>query len=44
MFIKTIDKNGKIEHINWKNNFNAIRKKLNVEYPGYIVHEVKLYF
>ncbi|XP_015377498.1 PREDICTED: apyrase-like, partial [Diuraphis noxia] len=39
MWVKTIDKLGNVEHLNWKDNFIKIRKAVNIEYPGYMAHE-----
>ncbi|KAJ3452445.1 soluble calcium-activated nucleotidase [Anaeramoeba flamelloides] len=38
-FIKKISKNGKIEHINWKSNYDALREATNSIAPGYQAHE-----
>lgn len=39
MWVKTIDQNGAVENINWKNQYNALRRASGTEYPGYLVHE-----
>lgn len=36
MYVKVITPEGKVTHLNWKDNYNALRKKLGVEYPGYV--------
>lgn len=30
---------GSIEHINWAENFNKLRKETGYEYPAYLLHE-----
>lgn len=39
MYIKTIDKNGNIQHIEWRKQYDALREKVQTLYPGYMVHE-----
>eukprot|EP01027_Heterolobosea_sp_BB2_P006718 GEZU01010108.1.p1 GENE.GEZU01010108.1~~GEZU01010108.1.p1 ORF type:complete len:352 (+),score=65.67 GEZU01010108.1:162-1217(+) len=39
MYIKTIDRHGVVEHINWKDNYNALRRETGTLHPGYMVHE-----
>ncbi|XP_025419528.1 soluble calcium-activated nucleotidase 1-like [Sipha flava] len=39
MWIKIINKFGHITHVNWVNNYIAIRKAANINFPGYMIHE-----
>eukprot|EP01080_Neovahlkampfia_damariscottae_P004555 gene4555-7939_t len=39
MFIKIIHPNGKIDHIDWSEQYNKLREKTKTLYPGYMVHE-----
>uniref|UniRef100_A0A6B2L8E4 Apyrase n=1 Tax=Arcella intermedia TaxID=1963864 RepID=A0A6B2L8E4_9EUKA len=38
-WIKTIDTQGRVEHIFWREKYEELRKHLKVEYPAYMVHE-----
>ncbi|KAJ5072373.1 apyrase [Anaeramoeba ignava] len=39
MWIKIIDKKGKISHVDWKEQYNVIRGATNSLYPSYQIHE-----
>lgn len=39
MWVKTIDKFGKVQHLNWTENFIKVRAAVNVHFPGYMIHE-----
>ncbi|VVC45463.1 Hypothetical protein CINCED_3A000226 [Cinara cedri] len=39
MWVKEIDKNGVINHLNWEQNFIKLREAVGVQLPGYVVHE-----
>ncbi|KAL0476609.1 calcium-activated nucleotidase [Acrasis kona] len=39
MWVKTIDTNGRVEHIDWVKNYEALRDAVGANYPGYMVHE-----
>jgi len=39
MWVKTIDTNGRVEHLNWVKNYEALRDAVGAKYPGYLVHE-----
>lgn len=39
MWISTIDRDGRVEHIDWTENYNRIRKAVGCSYPGYLIHE-----
>jgi len=38
-WIKTIDKNGKIEHKDWSIFYSKMRKASGADFPGYLLHE-----
>jgi len=42
-WIKLIDRNGKIEHILWRENYEALRKKSETLFPAYLWHEAILW-
>lgn len=39
MFVKAVNTNGEVRHINWSNNFKAIREIIGINWPGYMIHE-----
>lgn len=39
MFVKAITVHGEIYHLNWANNFKALRSSIGIEWPGYMIHE-----
>jgi len=39
MWVKIIDENGRIEHINWKKIYDKLRHVSGTAYPGYLYHE-----
>jgi len=39
MYVKKISKSGAVQHIDWESNYKALRKELDIEEPGYIIHE-----
>lgn len=39
MWVKEIDKNGVINHLDWQKNFEKLRQAVGVQLPGYVVHE-----
>ncbi|XP_055329360.1 soluble calcium-activated nucleotidase 1-like [Paramacrobiotus metropolitanus] len=39
LWIKRISTDGRVQHFSWKKNFLAIREKLNIQFPGYVIHE-----
>jgi soluble calcium-activated nucleotidase 1 len=39
MYVKRVGHNGDIQHINWVENYKKLRKALNIEWPGYMIHE-----
>jgi len=38
-WIKEIDKDGRITHIDWTENYEALRIATKTQYPGYLLHE-----
>ncbi|XP_073997428.1 apyrase-like [Rhodnius prolixus] len=39
MWVKKVNRYGKISNINWEKNYEALREALNAPYPGYIWNE-----
>lgn len=39
MMVKVINVNGEVKTLNWVKNFKAIRSVLDIEWPGYLIHE-----
>lgn len=39
MLVKVINVNGEVKTLNWVKNFKAIRSVLDIEWPGYMIHE-----
>lgn len=39
MFVKAITVHGEVYHLNWVNNFKALRASIGIEWPGYMIHE-----
>ncbi|KAF4513837.1 UNVERIFIED_CONTAM: hypothetical protein B566_EDAN016670 [Ephemera danica] len=39
MFVKRVSTSGAVEHLNWKENYIALRRLLDIEFPGYVIHE-----
>lgn len=39
MLVKVISVNGEVKTLNWVKNFKALRSALNIEWPGYLIHE-----
>ncbi|XP_046405821.1 soluble calcium-activated nucleotidase 1 [Ischnura elegans] len=38
-YIKTISPAGEISHIDWHEKYNALRRAVGIEFPGYVIHE-----
>lgn len=43
MWIKIIDKEGRIRHENWVDKFVALRRHVNCDFPGYLLHEAAVW-
>lgn len=39
MFVKRVSPTGEVEHLDWHDNYLALRKKAGIEFPGYMIHE-----
>lgn len=39
MHVKVVSPTGEIKHINWINNYKAIREVIGIKWPGYMIHE-----
>ncbi|XP_050069982.1 apyrase [Anopheles maculipalpis] len=39
MYVKAVTIHGEVYHLNWINNYKAIRKAIGIEWPGYMIHE-----
>lgn len=39
MYVKAVTVHGEVYHLNWINNYKAIRKAIGIEWPGYMIHE-----
>ncbi|XP_022173784.1 soluble calcium-activated nucleotidase 1-like isoform X2 [Myzus persicae] len=39
MWVKTIDKSGSVQHLNWTENFIKVRAAVGIHFPGYMTHE-----
>lgn len=39
MLVKVISVNGDVKTLNWVKNFKAVRSALDIEWPGYLIHE-----
>ncbi|XP_072390758.1 soluble calcium-activated nucleotidase 1 [Diabrotica undecimpunctata] len=42
-YIKTITKEGHINHINWVEEYNRLRGIIGIKWPGYMIHESGLW-
>ncbi|XP_072152348.1 soluble calcium-activated nucleotidase 1 isoform X2 [Bemisia tabaci] len=38
-WIKTVSPAGEVKHFNWRENYIRLRRALQVEFPGYMIHE-----
>lgn len=39
MYVKNVMTNGEVHHLNWINQFKAIRSSQDISWPGYMIHE-----
>lgn len=39
MIVKVISVGGEVKSLNWVKNFKALRSALDIEWPGYLIHE-----
>lgn len=40
---KVINPNGEILHVDWTDRYKALRRKIGVEFPGYMIHGISYY-
>lgn len=38
-YIKIVDKNGSVRHVNWVSQYERLRAVLGIKWPGYMIHE-----
>ena len=43
MFVKRISMEGVVEHVDWYDNYLALRSKAGIEFPGYMIHEAAMW-
>ncbi|CAK9818887.1 Soluble calcium-activated nucleotidase 1 [Anthophora quadrimaculata] len=39
LWIKVVSPRGEIQSLNWISNYKRLRQAINIEYPGYMIHE-----
>ncbi|KAJ2937873.1 hypothetical protein O0L34_g18695 [Tuta absoluta] len=39
MWVKAVNMNGEVQHLNWVNQFKAVRLAIGIKWPGYMIHE-----
>ena len=39
LFVKRITADGCVTHIDWRENYLAVREKVGISFPGYMIHE-----
>ncbi|XP_003705313.3 soluble calcium-activated nucleotidase 1 isoform X1 [Megachile rotundata] len=39
LWVKVVSSRGEIESLNWISNYKRLRQAVNIEYPGYMIHE-----
>ncbi|KAI5712783.1 hypothetical protein M8J76_005930 [Diaphorina citri] len=39
MWVKAVSNTGQVMHLNWTSNYMTLRRSLNIEFPGYMIHE-----
>ncbi|CAL7940855.1 unnamed protein product [Xylocopa violacea] len=39
LWIKIVSPHGEIQSLNWISNYKRLRQAINIEYPGYMIHE-----
>nr|XP_039259455.1 soluble calcium-activated nucleotidase 1-like [Styela clava] len=43
MWIKIVDDKGAVQHVNWCDNYNALRQAAGCPFPGYLIHEAAVW-
>ncbi|KAL3272443.1 hypothetical protein HHI36_013923 [Cryptolaemus montrouzieri] len=39
MWLKVVNKEGSVSHLNWVDEYKRLRRVLGIEWPGYMIHE-----
>uniref|UniRef100_A0A914H0Q2 Apyrase n=1 Tax=Globodera rostochiensis TaxID=31243 RepID=A0A914H0Q2_GLORO len=39
MYVKVITPNGEVSHVDWTDHYKALRRRVDIEWPGYMIHE-----
>lgn len=39
MMVKVVSSNGGVKTLNWVHNYKTLRKSINIDWPGYLIHE-----
>ncbi|KAI6192112.1 Apyrase [Aphelenchoides bicaudatus] len=39
LWVKVVDRFGRVRHVNWTQQFQAIRRSIGIEFPAYMIHE-----
>lgn len=39
MMVKVVSMTGEVKTLDWSNNYKAVRRVLDIEWPGYLIHE-----
>lgn len=42
-YVKRISPSGVVEHIDWRHRYNALKQSVNIESPGYLIHEAVIW-
>lgn len=42
-WVKVVDKDFKVQHVNWTDKYDALSKAAGVSFPGYVMHEAALW-
>jgi len=43
LWIAIVNSHGEVERVDWKDNYDVVRKALKAESPGYVIHEAVLW-
>lgn len=43
LWIATVDEDGNVQRIDWRDNYDFVRSQLNASPPGYVIHEAVLW-
>uniref|UniRef100_U5EG83 Apyrase n=1 Tax=Corethrella appendiculata TaxID=1370023 RepID=U5EG83_9DIPT len=39
MYVKAVNVHGEVQHINWEANYKKLRSAIDIQWPGYMIHE-----